>query len=82
MAVPTGSGTETIHSHLFKNVDSTQTLIYGGKLLIFRHINLIYGGTIFGNFNFWREKFIYGGNNLIYGGNNLIYGGIIFHQSY
>ena len=29
MAVPTGSGTETLHSHMFTNVDATQTLIYG-----------------------------------------------------
>jgi hypothetical protein len=29
MAVPTGGGTETLHSHLFMNVDAAQTLIYG-----------------------------------------------------
>ena len=29
MAVPTGSGTETLHSHWFEDVDAIQTLIYG-----------------------------------------------------
>ena len=29
MAVPTGSGTETLHSHLFEDVDALQTLIFG-----------------------------------------------------
>ena len=29
MAVPTGSGTETLHSHMFADVDAPQTLIYG-----------------------------------------------------
>ena len=29
MALPTGGGTETLHSHLFENVDATQTLILG-----------------------------------------------------
>ena len=29
MAVPTGSGTETLHSHWFEDVDNMQTLIYG-----------------------------------------------------
>ena len=29
MAVPTGSGSETLHSHWFEDVDAIQTLIYG-----------------------------------------------------
>jgi len=29
MAVPTGPGTETLHSHWFEDVDAIQTLIYG-----------------------------------------------------
>jgi hypothetical protein len=29
MAVPTGGGTETLHTHWFEDVDATQTLIYG-----------------------------------------------------
>jgi hypothetical protein len=29
MAVPTGGGTETLHSHFFEDVDALQTLIYG-----------------------------------------------------
>ena len=31
MAVPTGSGTETLHTHIFKDVDATQTLILGAQ---------------------------------------------------
>ena len=31
MAVPTGSGTETLHSHWFEDVDNMQTLIYGAQ---------------------------------------------------
>ena len=29
MAVPTGGGTETLHSHWFSDVDAAQTLIFG-----------------------------------------------------
>ena len=29
MAVPTGSGTETIHAHMFADVDNIQALIIG-----------------------------------------------------
>ena len=31
MAVPTGGGTETLHTHWFQDVDSLQTLIYGAQ---------------------------------------------------
>ena len=31
MAVPTGGGTETLHSHWFEDVDALQTLIYGAQ---------------------------------------------------
>ena len=31
MAVPTGSGTETLHSHWFNDVDGAQTLIFGAQ---------------------------------------------------
>jgi len=31
MAVPTGGGTETLHSHWFEDVDAIQTLIYGAQ---------------------------------------------------
>ena len=31
MAVPTGSGTETLHSHCFADVDANTTLIYGAQ---------------------------------------------------
>ena len=31
MAIPTGSGTETLHTHIFKDVDATQTLILGAQ---------------------------------------------------
>ena len=29
MALPTGSGTETLHTHTFEDVDATQSLIVG-----------------------------------------------------
>ena len=31
MAVPTGGGSETLHSHWFEDVDALQTLIYGAQ---------------------------------------------------
>ena len=31
MALPTGSGTETLHSHCFADVDANTTLIYGAQ---------------------------------------------------
>ena len=41
MAVPTGSGTETIHSHLFEDVDATQTLILGVQHHIYTVLSII-----------------------------------------
>ena len=41
MAVPTGSGTETLHSHLFENVDATQTLIYGLQHHVYTVLSII-----------------------------------------
>ena len=41
MAVPTGSGTETVHSHLFENVDATQTLIFGLQHHVYTVLSII-----------------------------------------
>ena len=41
MAVPTGSGTETLHSHLFEDVDATQTLIYGVQHHVYTVLSII-----------------------------------------
>ena len=41
MAVPTGSGTETLHSHLFENVDATQTLIFGLQYHVYTVLSII-----------------------------------------
>ena len=41
MAVPTGSGTETLHSHFFENVDGTQTLIYGVQHHVYTVLSVI-----------------------------------------
>jgi hypothetical protein len=41
MAVPTGSGTETLHSHFFENVDATQTLIYGVQHHVYTVLSVI-----------------------------------------
>jgi len=41
MAVPTGSGTETLHSHFFEDVDSLQTLIYGVQHHIYTVLSVI-----------------------------------------
>ena len=41
MAVPTGSGTETLHSHLFENVDATQTLIFGLQHHVYTVLSII-----------------------------------------
>ena len=54
MAVPTGSGTETIHSHWFEDVDAIQTLIYGVQhhvytvLSIIAYCNVLNATTDFG----------------------------------
>ena len=41
MAVPTGSGTETLHSHLFADVDATQVLIYGVQHHVYTVLSII-----------------------------------------
>ena len=45
MAVPTGSGTETVHSHLLSNVDATsgsaQTLIFGVQHHVYTVLSII-----------------------------------------
>ena len=41
MAVPTGPGTETIHSHLFADVDADQTLILGVQHHIYTVLSVI-----------------------------------------
>jgi hypothetical protein len=41
MAVPTGSGTETLHSHLFMNVDAAQTLIFGVQHHVYTVLSVI-----------------------------------------
>ena len=41
MAVPTGAGTETIHSHWFEDVDAIQTLIYGVQHHVYTVLSVI-----------------------------------------
>ena len=41
MAVPTGSGTETLHSHLFENVDGDQTLIFGLQHHVYTVLSIV-----------------------------------------
>ena len=41
MAVPTGSGTETLHSHLFEDVDATQSLIYGLQHHVYTVLSIV-----------------------------------------
>ena len=41
MAVPTGSGTETLHTHLFEDVDATQTLIVGVQHHVYTVLSFI-----------------------------------------
>ena len=41
MAVPTGSGTETVHSHFFEDVDATQTLIFGVQHHVYTVLSII-----------------------------------------
>jgi hypothetical protein len=45
MALPTGSGTETLHAHHFENVDATQTLILGVQ----HHVYTVLGAIFFCN---------------------------------
>ena len=41
MAVPTGSGTETLHAHSFEDVDAIQTLIYGVQHHVYTVLSII-----------------------------------------
>ena len=41
MAVPTGSGTETLHSGMFEEVDGTQTLILGVQHHIYTVLSVV-----------------------------------------
>ena len=41
MAVPTGSGTETIHSHTFEDVDAAQNLILGLQHHVYTVLSVI-----------------------------------------
>ena len=41
MAVPTGSGTETLHAHSFEDVDAAQTLIYGVQHHVYTVLSII-----------------------------------------
>jgi hypothetical protein len=41
MAVPTGSGTETIHAHSFEDVDNVQTLIFGVQHHVYTVLSII-----------------------------------------
>ena len=41
MALPTGPGTETLHSHMFANVDAIQTLIYGVQHHVYTVLSII-----------------------------------------
>ena len=58
MAVPTGSGTETLHSHMFADVDANQTLIFGVQhhvytvLSVIIHCNGLDATTDVGNIEF------------------------------
>jgi len=41
MAVPTGSGTETLHAHHFDDVDATQILIFGAQHHVYTVLSTI-----------------------------------------
>ena len=41
MAVPSGSGTETVHAHHFDDVDATQTLIFGVQHHVYTVLSVI-----------------------------------------
>jgi len=41
MAVPTGSGTETLHAHHFDDVDAIQTLIFGVQHHVYTVLSII-----------------------------------------
>ena len=41
MAVPTGSGTETLHSHMFEDLDASSNIIVGVQHHIYTVISII-----------------------------------------
>jgi len=41
MAIPSGSGTETLHSHLFENTNAAQTLILGVQHHVYTVLSVI-----------------------------------------
>jgi len=41
MAVPTGSGTETLHAHGFDDVDGSQTLIFGVQHHVYTVLSIV-----------------------------------------
>jgi hypothetical protein len=41
MALPTGGGTETLHSHWFYDVDGAQTLIFGAQHHVYTVLSII-----------------------------------------
>ena len=41
MALPTGSGTETLHSHFFYDCDGSQTLIFGVQHHVYTVVSII-----------------------------------------
>lgn len=45
MAVPTGSNTETLHGHPFRDVDNLQTLIFGVQHHIYTVLSIIVNAT-------------------------------------
>ena len=57
MAVPTGSGTETLHAHSFEDVDAAQTLIFGVQHHVYTvlsaifYCNVLNATTDFGTIN-------------------------------
>ena len=41
MALPTGSGTETLHSHIFQDTDGSQTLIFGVQHHVYTVLSVV-----------------------------------------
>ena len=59
MAVPTGSGTETIHSHSFDNVDADQTLIFGVQHHVYTVLSIIvYANVLAATADYGYLKFV------------------------
>ena len=49
MALPTGSGSETLHSHLFNNTNAAQTLIYGVVHHVYTVLSVIVHANVVDN---------------------------------